>query len=76
MNFVRKARRPTDVRHRFPQILGLCTLLQDLPLRGERDGLPLHPGPWGQSWSIEGIGIKRSESIEGLEGLSLSWVIA
>ncbi|ULA69522.1 MAG: hypothetical protein LZF62_430194 [Nitrospira sp.] len=35
------------VTHRFPQVLELCTLLQDLPPRGEWDGLPLHPGPSG-----------------------------
>ena len=64
--------------HRFPQILGLCTLLQDLPHRGERDGLPLHPGPSGDRTRGD-VALTRHDGMHDInqrvEELD-SWVIA
>ena len=66
------------VVHRFPQILGLCTLLQDLPPRGEWDGLPLHPGPSGDRERADGA-LKRNDGMHEInrrvEELD-PWVIA
>ena len=49
------------------RVLRLCTLLQDLPPRGEWDGLPLHPGPSGTG----GL-----EATKGVEELDHPWLMA